>query len=80
MTHADTTCINDAIRAAGGVEGLGDRLSCAHSSVVRWRQQGRVPADRVVAIEAATGVPRHRLRADLYGAPTRPDLSETQAP
>ncbi len=80
MTHADTTGINDAIRAAGGVEGLGDRLGCAHSSVVRWRQRGRVPADRVVAIEAATGVPRHRLRPDLYGAPTRPGLSETQAP
>ena len=80
MTHADMTGIDDAIRVAGGVEGLGDRLGCAHSSVVRWRQRGRVPADRVVAIEVATGVPRHRLRPDLYGQADRPGLAEAQAP
>lgn len=72
--------MDDAIRAAGGVEALGDRLGCAHSSVVRWRQRGRVPADRVVAIEAATGVPRHRLRPDLYAQPARPGMAETPAP
>jgi DNA-binding transcriptional regulator YdaS (Cro superfamily) len=27
---------------------------------------GRVPAERVLSIEAATGVPRHELRPDLY--------------
>ena len=48
--------------------------------MVRWRQRGRVPADRVVAIEAATGVPRHRLRPDLYAQPDRPGMAESQLP
>ncbi|MBR0656501.1 type II toxin-antitoxin system CcdA family antitoxin [Plastoroseomonas arctica] len=80
MAQDQTSGIDEAIRAAGGVEGLGDALGCAHSSVVRWRQRGRVPADRVVAIESATGVPRDRLRPDLYAQPARPGMAEAQAP
>ncbi len=78
MTQKETSGIDDAIRAAGGVERLGEALGCAHSSVVRWRQRGRVPADRVVAIEEATGVARRRLRPDLYA--TQPGKAEAQAP
>jgi antitoxin CcdA len=80
MTQTTGSGIDDAIRAAGGVERLGNALGCAHSSVVRWRQRGRVPADRVVAIEAVTGVPRHRLRPELYALPDQPGMAETQAP
>lgn len=32
-------------------------------------QWDRVPADRVLAVEAATGVSRYDLRPDIYGAP-----------
>jgi DNA-binding transcriptional regulator YdaS (Cro superfamily) len=32
-------------------------------SIYSWR---RVPAIRVLAIEAATGISRHELRPDLY--------------
>jgi len=78
MTQSDASGLDDAILAAGGVERLGDALGCAHSSVVRWRQRGRVPADRVVAIEAATGVARQRLRPDLYE--TQPGMAEAQTP
>jgi antitoxin CcdA len=58
--------IEDAIARAGGVARLGERLGVAHSQVVRWRKAGFPPAGRVAAIEAATGVPRARLRPDLY--------------
>lgn len=80
MAQGQNAGIDDAIRVAGGVERLGDALGCAHSSVVRWRQRGRVPADRVVAIEAVTGVPRHRLRPDLYAGATLGGMAENQAP
>jgi DNA-binding transcriptional regulator YdaS (Cro superfamily) len=33
------------------------------SAVYQWR---RVPADRVVAVERLTGIPREVLRPDLY--------------
>jgi TorA maturation chaperone TorD len=64
--------LEQAIYAAGGVSELARRLGIAQPSVSNW---DRVPADRVLAVEAATGIPRVRLRPDLYGEPsvTEPD-------
>ena len=55
-----------AIEAAGGVGALARKIGIAQPSVSNW---SRVPAERVIAVEAATGVPRSVLRPDLYGAP-----------
>lgn len=33
------------------------------AAVVKWSQ---VPAERVVAVEAATGIPRQSLRPDIF--------------
>jgi len=38
-----------------------------HQSIYSWK---RIPAERVLDIERATGVPRHELRPDIYPAPT----------
>ena len=56
--------LSAAIRAAGGVSELARQLSIAQPSVSNWT---RIPAERVVAVEAATGVDRAVLRPDLYG-------------
>jgi TorA maturation chaperone TorD len=56
--------IEKAIRAAGGLSVLARRLGIAQPSVSKW---ARVPAERVIAVEAVTGVPRTVLRPDLYG-------------
>jgi TorA maturation chaperone TorD len=55
--------LEEAIHAAGGVTELARRIGISQPSVSNW---SRVPADRVVAIEAATGVARAVLRPDLY--------------
>src|SRR5947208_8077975 len=55
--------LEEAIRAAGGVTELARRIGISQPSVSNW---ARVPADRVVAVEAATGVARSFLRPDLY--------------
>ena len=34
------------------------------STVYRW--QRKVPAERVIDIEKASGIPRHQLRPDLF--------------
>jgi post-segregation antitoxin (ccd killing protein) len=57
--------IEEAIAAAGGVSRLGAALGLAHTSILKWRRSG-IPAERVPAVEAATGVPRQRLRPDLF--------------
>ena len=58
--------LEDAIRAAGGIGALARRLGISQPSVSNWQ---RVPAERVLAVEALTGVPRASLRPDLYGMP-----------
>jgi TorA maturation chaperone TorD len=52
-----------AIDAAGGVAQLARKIGIAQPSVSNW---STVPAQRVIAIEAATGVPCKALRPDLY--------------
>jgi TorA maturation chaperone TorD len=54
-----------AIRAVGGVTELARRIGISQPSVSNWT---RVPAERVLTVEAVTGVARSVLRPDLYGA------------
>jgi hypothetical protein len=42
---------------------LAARLSISQQTVQQWR---RIPAERVIEVQAVTGVPRERLRRDLY--------------
>jgi len=58
------TGLDEAIRAAGGVGALARKLGIAQPSVSNWT---RIPAERVVAVEAVTGIDRALLRPDLYG-------------
>ena len=39
------------------------QLKLTRGAVAKWRV---IPASRVVAIERATGIPREKLRPDLY--------------
>ena len=62
--------LNRAIDAAGGVAQLARKIGIAQPSVSNWN---RVPAQRVVVVEAATGVSRKLLRPDLYSELAVPD-------
>ncbi len=55
--------LQTAIDAAGGVGALARSLGIRQPSVSSWL---KIPADRVLAVEAKTGVRRERLRPDLY--------------
>jgi TorA maturation chaperone TorD/DNA-binding transcriptional regulator YdaS (Cro superfamily) len=55
-----------AIKAAGGVASLARGIGIAQPSVSAW---SRIPAERVLAVEALTRVNRFVLRPDLYGPP-----------
>jgi TorA maturation chaperone TorD len=55
--------LDEAIRAAGGIIELARRIGVSQPSVSNW---SRVPTERVLSVEAATGVPRAILRPDLY--------------
>lgn len=56
--------LSEAIRVAGGVSELAREIGISQPSVSNWIW---VPAERVVSVEAVTGVDRATLRPDLYG-------------
>jgi TorA maturation chaperone TorD len=68
--------LSEAIRAAGGVAALARKLGIAQPSVSNW---SRIPADRLIAVEAATGVARETLRPDLFSRGAQADLDEIDA-
>lgn len=57
--------LKEAINIAGGVGKLGEAIGITGEAVSQWT---KVPSERVIPIERATGVPRQRLRPDLYPA------------
>jgi len=59
--------LSQAVEAAGGVGKLAASIGVAQNVVSNWRKRGKVPAEHVLAIEAATGVSRHLLRPDVFG-------------
>ena len=66
-----------AIRAVGGVSELARKIGISQPSVSNW---SKVPAERVIAVEAISGVSRAFLRPDLYRAGIMsPDIDEVDA-
>jgi TorA maturation chaperone TorD/DNA-binding transcriptional regulator YdaS (Cro superfamily) len=73
--------LEQAIRAAGGVASLARAIGIAQPSVSAW---SRIPAERVLAVEALTRVHRFILRPDLYGpsevqVSSKPEIDEIDA-
>jgi TorA maturation chaperone TorD len=62
--------LQQAIEAAGGIGALARGLGISQPSVSNWT---KVPADRVIAVETLTGIPRADLRPDLYETPADVD-------
>jgi DNA-binding transcriptional regulator YdaS (Cro superfamily) len=56
----------EACKAVGGQTALARLLDLGAQSTVSSWLSTRLPAERVLAVEAVTGVSRHRLRPDLY--------------
>jgi DNA-binding transcriptional regulator YdaS (Cro superfamily) len=52
----------------GRRKALAETLGMYPSALSQWSQ---VPADKALAVEAATGIPRYDLRPDVYGPAPR---------
>lgn len=49
-----------------GICSLAEALGIRYQSIQDWLSVGRVPAERVLAVERVTGISRHELRPDIY--------------
>jgi TorA maturation chaperone TorD len=67
--------LQEALRAVGGVSELARRIGISQPSVSNW---DRIPAERVLAVEAATGVTRAVLRPDLFHVAANPQIDEVE--
>jgi DNA-binding transcriptional regulator YdaS (Cro superfamily) len=63
---AERLALLKACEAVGGQTALSRKMNLgSQGTVSSWLMRG-TPAERVVDIEVATGVPRHELRPDLF--------------
>ena len=61
--------VGEIIELMGGPSKAAEKLGISNPSVVmNWRLRDSIPADRVLAIESLTGISRHKLRPDVFGA------------
>lgn len=66
MAHA--VSLPDLISEHGGLTAFAKAIGKKVTTVQYWRDHSkRIPAEAVPAVEKATGVPRSKLRPDLYG-------------
>jgi DNA-binding transcriptional regulator YdaS (Cro superfamily) len=47
----------------GTLVSIARAIGRSHGAVWQWKE---VPAEHVAAVESVTGIPRHKLRPDLY--------------
>lgn len=79
----EPTALELAIAALGegGQVILANRCGVTPQAVNQWVRKGRAPPERVIDIEAATGVSRHALRPDIFGPlPAAPSVQQVAAP
>lgn len=86
LEHESETALARAVRAAGSQSAFGRIIGRPQTTVSTWLREGReLPAEHVLAVEAATGVSKHALRPDIYpdestGADAAPDHAAATAP
>jgi DNA-binding transcriptional regulator YdaS (Cro superfamily) len=57
------TALKTTIEEAGSMRALGHLIGVSQQAISQW---DRIPAKHIVEIERTTGVPRNKLRPDLY--------------
>lgn len=72
--------LQKAIEAAGGQKPLADKIGTTQSNVWYWLERAKngVPAEWVLKVADASGVPAHEIRPDIFSAPAERDAASVQ--
>lgn len=57
--------IKDAVYRVG-VTRMAKELGVTRQTIYNWLFSGKIPAEKVIAIEILTGLPRTTIRPDIY--------------
>lgn len=63
------TALEKAINAAGSQATLARGIEVSQQLISYWLRKGKCPAEYALKVEAVSGVSRHELRPDIFGAP-----------
>lgn len=63
---SEPNVVDLVIAGAGGLQELARKCGVRYQAVQKWRASRKVPPERVLAAESASGVARERIRPDLY--------------
>lgn len=55
-----------------GLKRVATDIGIRYQSIQDWNRTGRIPAERVIAVERVTGISRHDLRPDIYPNESEP--------
>lgn len=58
--------VSEILDNGGGCTQVARKLNLSVQTVHSWSLRNKVPAERVLEIERATGVPRQDIRPDIY--------------
>lgn len=65
--ESQLAALRDAVAVIGSQSAMGRLLGVSQPAISAWLKERRpLPAEHVLTVERATGIPRHRLRSDLY--------------
>jgi DNA-binding transcriptional regulator YdaS (Cro superfamily) len=69
--------LRESVRLLGSQQAVADICGVTQTAVWKWLQAKKpLPAEHVLAVEAATGISRHELRPDIYPIePPRPSVA-----
>ena len=64
--HTNSQVFDNVLKLSWGQQNkLADKLGVSRQTIYIW-QRRKIPAEKVVAISKALGIPREQLRPDLY--------------
>lgn len=67
MVKPTPSLIETVIERLGGPAKGAEVLAVSPAVIGMWKLRRRIPADKVLAVENATGISRHELRPDIFG-------------
>ncbi|BBC72896.1 conserved hypothetical protein [Altererythrobacter sp. B11] len=80
LEHESESALALAVRKAGSQTAFGRLIGKRQSVIHDWlRDEKPLPAEYVLAVEAATGISRHELRADIYPLAESPEPAASVA-